>query len=250
MSHNNANSLGAEAEWPSGWQVRRVAETGSTNADLLLAGEGGAPHHSVLMADFQSSGKGRLDRTWVAEPGTNLLVSLLFRLDAGAQRPLHQFTQMVGMAAARACTQVAGVTPNMKWPNDLLVNNKKISGILAQGAPQFVVVGIGVNVGWAPEGATSLVHEAPACAAKPTDVLRAMLPHIASFESLTPQQLHELYQTELSTIGQRVRVEQHGGAVLEGIAVAVHTDGRLLVREDNGAEHHVDTGDVVHLRSA
>ncbi|MSZ65768.1 MAG: hypothetical protein F2714_04985, partial [Actinobacteria bacterium] len=92
MSHNNANSLGAEAEWPSGWQVRRVAETGSTNADLLLAGESGAPHHSVLMADFQSSGKGRLDRTWVAEPGTNLLVSLLFRLDAGAQRPLHQFT--------------------------------------------------------------------------------------------------------------------------------------------------------------
>ena len=77
-----------------------------------------------------------------------------------------------------------------------------------------------------------------------------MLPHIASFESLTPQQLHQLYQDELSTIGQRVRVEQHGGAVLEGIAVAVHTDGRLLVREDNGAEHHVDTGDVVHLRSA
>jgi BirA family biotin operon repressor/biotin-[acetyl-CoA-carboxylase] ligase len=178
------------------------------------------------------------------------LVSLLFRLDAGAQRPLHQFTQMVGMAAARACTQVAGVTPNMKWPNDLLVNNKKISGILAQGAPQFVVVGIGVNVGWAPEGATSLVHEAPSCTAKPTDVLRAMLPHIASFESLTPQQLHQLYQDELSTIGQRVRVEQHGGAVLEGVAVAVHTDGRLLVREDNGAEHHVDTGDVVHLRSA
>lgn len=250
MGHDNANSLEPDAVWPSGWQVRRVAETGSTNADLLLEGESGAPHHSVLMADFQSSGKGRLDRTWVAEPGSNLLVSLLFRLDAGAQRPLHQFTQMVGMAAARACTQVASITPHMKWPNDLLVNNKKISGILAQGAPQFVVVGIGVNVGWAPEGATSLVHEAPSCLAQPPDVLRAMLPHIALFELLAPQQLHELYQAELSTIGQRVRVEQHGGAVLEGVAAAVHTDGRLLVRDDNGAEHHVDTGDVVHLRSA
>jgi len=250
MSDTNANSPDPAPNWPSGWQVRRVAETGSTNADLLRDGGEGAPHHSVLMADFQSSGKGRLDRTWVAEPGSNLLVSLLFRLDAGVQRPLHQFTQMVGMAAARACAEVAGVTPHMKWPNDLLVDNKKISGILAQGAPQFVVVGIGVNVGWAPEGAVSLQQVAPTCTAQPSHVLRAMLPHIASFELLTPQQLHELYQSELSTLGQRVRVEQHEGVVIEGIAVSVHADGRLLVREDNGAEHHVDTGDVVHLRSA
>ena len=94
MDNTKASQSNANEQWPNGWWVTRVAETGSTNADLLLAGEGGAPHHSVLMADFQSSGKGRLDRTWVAEPGTNLLVSLLFRLDAGAQRPLHQFMQM------------------------------------------------------------------------------------------------------------------------------------------------------------
>jgi BirA family biotin operon repressor/biotin-[acetyl-CoA-carboxylase] ligase len=250
MSDANANSLEPGSQWPSGWLVRRVAETGSTNADLLAEGALDAPHHSVLMADFQSSGKGRLDRTWVAEPGSNLLVSLLFRLHDGIARPLHQFTQLVGMAAARACNDVAGVAPSMKWPNDLLVDNQKISGILAQGAPEFVVVGIGVNVGWAPEGAVSLQQVAPTQVAQPAQLLRAMLPHISQFELLTPQQLHATYEAELKTIGQRVRIEQHGGVFIEGVATSVHADGRLLVRDDHGVEHFVDTGDVVHLRSA
>ena len=82
MGNTKANQSTSCEQWPNGWWVTRVAETGSTNSDLVaLAGEG-AKHHSVLMADFQSAGKGRLDRTWVAEPGTNLLVSLLFQQPA------------------------------------------------------------------------------------------------------------------------------------------------------------------------
>ena len=193
MGNTKANQSDSNAQWPNGWWVTRVAETGSTNTDLVKLGAEGAKHHSVLMADFQSAGKGRLDRTWVAEPGANLLVALLFRTNETLERPLHQFTQMVGMSAARACMQLTGVLPDMKWPNDLLIDNKKVSGILAQGAQGFVVVGIGVNVNWAPPDAMSLALAAPQHSTSPAQLLHNMLIASDELEALSPEQLHEQY---------------------------------------------------------
>ena len=233
--------------WPNGWWVSVVAETGSTNADLLASAHGGAAHHSVLVAEFQSAGKGRLDRTWVAEPGSNLLVSLLFRFADTIERPTHQFTQMVGMAAALASEQLVAVKPQMKWPNDLLIDGKKVSGILAQGAADFVVVGIGVNVGWAPPDAVSLNTESRSAQTTPTDLLRTMLGHIDVLEALDPTQLHARYVSHLTTLGQEVRVEM-AEHVVTGRASNVLMDGRLEVIDDKGRTHQIDTGDVVHLR--
>ena len=252
MGITKANQSDSSEQWPNGWWVTRVAETGSTNTDLVKLGVEGAKHHSVLMADFQSAGKGRLDRTWVAEPGANLLVSLLFRTDEtreAQERPLHQFTQMVGMSAARACMQLTGVLPDMKWPNDLLIDNKKVSGILAQGAPGFVVVGIGVNVNWAPPDAMSLAQAAPTSTTTPVALLNNMLSEIDELESLSAQQLHEQYSASLATLGQAVRVEMATGEFIEGRAIEVQSDGRLVVLDDCAISHHIDTGDVVHLRA-
>ena len=234
--------------WPNGWWVSVVAETGSTNADLLASAHNGAPHHSVLMAKFQSAGKGRLDRTWVAEPGSNLLVSLLFRFADTIERPTHQFTQMVGMAAALASEQLVQRRPQMKWPNDLLVDGKKVSGILAQGAASFVVVGIGVNVAWAPPDAISLNSASRNVQTTPTDLLRVMLGHINALEALEPTQLHARYVAQLVTLGQEVRVEM-AKHVVTGRATSVLVDGRLEVVDDLGRTHQIDTGDVVHLRA-
>ena len=236
------------SSWPNGWWVSVVAETGSTNTDLLASAHGGAAHHSVLMAKFQSAGKGRLDRTWVAEPGSNLLVSLLFRFADTMVRPTHQFTQIVGMAAALASEQLVAVKPQMKWPNDLLIDGKKVSGILAQGAADFVVVGIGVNIGWAPPDAVSLNSASHNVQTTPTDLLRAMLGHIDVLESLDPAQLHARYVAHLMTLGQEVRVEM-ANHVVTGRASSVLIDGRLEVVDDNGQTHLIDTGDVVHLRT-
>jgi BirA family biotin operon repressor/biotin-[acetyl-CoA-carboxylase] ligase len=245
VSPNQPENTGA---WPNGWWVSVVAETGSTNADLLESARNGAAHHSVLMAEFQSAGKGRLDRTWVAEPGSNLLVSLLFRFADTIARPTHQFTQMVGMAAALASKQLVQIEPQMKWPNDLLIEGKKVSGILAQGAADFVVVGIGVNVGWAPPDAVSLNAASRTAQTKPLDLLREMLRHIDALEALDPAQLHASYVAQLSTLGQEVRVElaKH---VVTGRASSVLVDGRLEVIDDSGQTHQIDTGDVVHLRA-
>jgi BirA family biotin operon repressor/biotin-[acetyl-CoA-carboxylase] ligase len=223
--------------------VVRVAETGSTNADLLDAARAGAPHGAVLVADHQTAGRGRLGRTWEAPPGANLLVSILFRHDLD---PPHRLTQRVALAAARACDAVAGVSVTLKWPNDLLLDGAKLAGILAQvsasrpGPPDAVVVGLGLNVGWAPEGAARLPRGTR------DEVLAALLAELAA----APADLAGEYRRRLATLGQRVRVELAGGTTLEGTALDVEADGRLVVVDACAITHRVDTGDVVHLRPA
>ena len=220
------------------WQITIVDETGSTNADLLAAAASGAADRSVLMARHQTSGKGRLERRWEAPPGTNLLVSMLFR-DV-PQHP-HELTQRVALAASQACLVVAGVSPELKWPNDLLLDGRKLAGVLAQAGgvgTAYVVVGIGLNIGWAPEGAARLGdgHD-------PADVLDAML---VAYDRL-PEDITEMYRAGLATIGQSVRVELSGSEVV-GRALDVLPDGRLVVLDECGITHRFDTGDIVHLR--
>src|SRR5262245_52243553 len=136
--------------WPPGWTVEHVVETGSTNADLI-ADAAHRPDRSVLFADHQTAGKGRLDRRWDAPPGANLLVSMLFH-EVPAQP--SELTRRVALAAVAACRELVGVEVRLKWPNDLLVDERKLAGILAERAASGdVVVGIGLNVGWAPDGA-------------------------------------------------------------------------------------------------
>ncbi len=222
------------------WQITVVDETGSTNADLLAAAATGAADRSVLMARHQTAGRGRLDRRWVAPAGANLLVSMLFR-DVPAHP--HELTQRVALAAAQACHDVAGVSPTLKWPNDLLIEGRKLAGVLAQAGgpgahPQYVVVGIGLNVGWAPEDAAKLGD-----GYTPAEVLDALL---AAYDRL-PDDITDSYRAALATIGQSVRVELQDSAV-EGRALDVLADGRLVVLDECGITHRFDTGDVVHLR--
>jgi BirA family biotin operon repressor/biotin-[acetyl-CoA-carboxylase] ligase len=228
--------------WPAGWHVDVVDETGSTNDDLVAAAVRGAPDRTVLVARHQTSGRGRLDRRWDAPPGANLLVSMLIR---EVPDHLHQATQRVALAAREAVASVAGVAAELKWPNDLLVDGRKLAGVLAQaggsahgGRPTFVVVGIGVNVGWAPQGAARLGD-----GLDPLDILSTLL---NSYDAL-PADVTGPYRAALVTIGQRVRVERPGG-LLEGRATDVEADGRLVVIDDCAITHRIDTGDVIHLR--
>ena len=220
------------------WQITIVDETGSTNADLLAAAAAGAVDRSVLMARHQSAGKGRLDRRWDAPPGTNLLVSLLFR-EVPEHR--HELTQRVALAASQACSNIAGASPELKWPNDLLLDGRKLAGVLAQAGgvgTEYVVVGIGLNIGWAPGGAARLGD-----GYDPADVLDAML---VAYDGL-PGDITDMYRASLATIGHSVRVELSGSEVV-GIALDVLPDGRLVVLDECGITHRFDTGDVVHLR--
>ena len=246
MDHLKANQSGH-------WHVTSVAETGSTNADLLSQGAAGAPDRSVLRAEYQSAGRGRLDRTWEAPRGVNLLVSLLFR-EVPAR--LHVLTQVVALAA----TQVArdcGVEAVLKWPNDILVGTQKLAGILAQAAPvgpdgkiPFVVVGIGCNLGWAPPDAACLATSGWSRKVTPDEFLHEMLPVIDRLLAMNEDDMNAEYVANLATIGSRVRVEMPNGEDIIGRAMSVELDGRLVVLDDCAVTHRIDTADVVHLRPA
>jgi BirA family biotin operon repressor/biotin-[acetyl-CoA-carboxylase] ligase len=216
-----------------------VIETDSTNADLLAAVAAGAPDRTVLYAGHQRAGRGRLDRTWTAPPGTNLLMSILFRTvpaDPG------ELTRRVGLAAVDAARSSAGVSASLKWPNDVLVDGAKLAGILAQRGPEgAVVVGLGLNVGWAPEEAARLGD-----GLAPAEVLRAVL---VAYDSL-PADIDPIYRAALSTIGRRVSVELPGGEEIRGTATDVESDGRLVVIDECAITHRLSAGDVVHLRPA
>src|SRR4051794_41904164 len=154
---------------------------------MELAGAG-APEGVVAVADHQTAGRGRLGRTWVAPPGASLLLSVLLRPGLTTER-LHLATAVVALAAAAAVDDVAGFRPGLKWPNDLVVDDRKLAGVLAEAdlsdaAAPAVVVGIGINLNWPdelpPEIATIAVA-ANHVAGRPVDrdaVLDALLAHL------------------------------------------------------------------------
>jgi BirA family biotin operon repressor/biotin-[acetyl-CoA-carboxylase] ligase len=221
--------------WPQGWTVEHVAVTGSTNRDLL-ATAAQRPDRSVLVTDHQTAGKGRLDRRWDAPPGTNLLVSILFHVVP--EQPI-ELTRRVALAAIAACRDVAGVDVALKWPNDLLLDDRKLAGILAErSSTDDVVVGLGLNVGWCPDGAARLGD-----GIAPLDVLRSVL---AAYDRL-PADITARYQAALATLRRRVRIELADG-VVDGTATDVDGEGRLIVLDARGITHRFAVGDVVHLR--
>lgn len=223
------------AGWPTGWTVYEITETGSTNSDLLEHHRS-LPDRSVLRTDHQTAGRGRLDRRWDAPPGSNLLVSVLFHEVPADPGELMRRVALAALGAVRAFSDADAA---LKWPNDLLVDGRKLAGLLAQRADDgSIVVGIGLNVGWAPDDAAKLGDRAG-----PADVLAALL---AAYDAL-PDDIEALYRDDLATIGQRVRVELPDGE-LTGTAVGVESDGRLVVVDDCAISHRLSIGDVVHVR--
>jgi BirA family transcriptional regulator, biotin operon repressor / biotin---[acetyl-CoA-carboxylase] ligase len=240
--------------WPAGWDVRHVDETGSTNADLIAAvASGAAGDRTVLVADHQTAGRGRLDRRWEAPPGANLLVSMVV---APIPAIPAEATQRVGLAAAAAVRRFVDpdVAPavGLKWPNDVLVGDRKLAGILAQRVPDHdaVVVGLGLNVGWAPDGAAAVGPLAAGANAgqgvDPVRLLRALLEELDAL----PTDIGSRYVESLVTVGRWVRVELPGGAEpLSGRAIGIDEAGRLIVTDATGLVHALDVGDVVHVRA-
>ena len=233
------------------WRVRRFAEIDSTNRYLLEEARQGAPAGLVAVADHQTAGRGRFDRRWEAPAGSSLLVSVLLR-PAASDDGSHQSVMAVALALAQAVDDVAGVVPELKWPNDLVVGDRKLAGLLAEREGDAVVIGAGCNVEWEAFPA-ELAATATACnleAGRSVDrdaLLDRFLEHLAAaldaFESVP-----ERYRMRLATLGRRVRVQRTHDS-LEGDAVDVTRDGALVVRRDDGHEELITVGDVVHLRT-
>ena len=240
-----SNTAAIESE--TGFEtIRWVAETGSTNDDLKARAEAGEPGGQVLVADHQTAGRGRLDRTWEARPGDGLLVSVLLRPDLPMDR-WGLVSSAVALAAVHACEQAADVQPQIKWPNDLLAPaGPKLAGILAVSAGGAVVVGMGLNVHGGPPGAAWLDDLAGRRVDRDT-LLEAWL---RKLDALTADWdgVAATYRASCSTVGRRVSVLLASGASLDGVAEEVDTAGQLVVRHENGEASTLSVGDVTHLR--
>jgi BirA family transcriptional regulator, biotin operon repressor / biotin---[acetyl-CoA-carboxylase] ligase len=234
-----------------GYRISRLAETASTNTVALAAGAEGEPEGYVVVADHQTAGRGRLGRTWVAAPGSALLVSILLRPDPASA---HLAVSAVACAAAAACERVADVSPDLKWPNDLLAADRKLAGVLAETAGNVacVVVGLGLNVHVPPDRPASLAElavdldELAGRRVPRAQVLDALLTELALRYDHLDRVLDE-YRRRCATIGRGVRVVQAGGELV-GRATAVADDGSLVVITVGGDRVTVAAGDVIHLR--
>jgi BirA family transcriptional regulator, biotin operon repressor / biotin---[acetyl-CoA-carboxylase] ligase len=235
--------------------LRVVAETGSTNDDLAALARAGAPEGTVLVAEAQTAGRGRLDRTWSSPPRAGLTFSVLLRPTV----PVHRRTWiplLTGLAVHRAVAHLGAVETRLKWPNDLLLGDEleKAGGILAQSDGDAVVVGIGINVTTTraelPPGATSLAAEAAECTDR-DPLLRAILRSLGEVYRAwpgDPSRLRPEYQDACDTVGREVRVQLPDGTALTGTATGLDDVGRLVVRTADG-DRPVSAGDVTRVRS-
>jgi BirA family transcriptional regulator, biotin operon repressor / biotin---[acetyl-CoA-carboxylase] ligase len=263
--------------------VVQLAETTSTNVVLLKEALAGAPEGLVAVADHQTAGRGRFDRRWDSPPGASLLFSVLVRppareLPAGRR---HLAVAAVSLAVVEAARVVAGVELALKWPNDLVVSSgplldRKVAGVLAEtaeatttatatatapdsgpaGSGPAIVIGVGLNVKWAPPGpaATSL----EVVAARPVDRDELLVETMLALDQLYGHWdgVSRRYRQASATVGRDVTVSfapnaAHGGPpVLHGTALDIDDDGLLVVRTGAGERVKVAAGDVTHATMA
>jgi BirA family biotin operon repressor/biotin-[acetyl-CoA-carboxylase] ligase len=270
----NAAALRTALVWPDSLWTRLevVQSTGSTNVDLLTAARtGGAEAGTVLIAEEQTAGRGRLGRSWTAPARSGLFFSVL--LEPEPEVPAAHWgwlPLLAGVATVTALSRAAGVDTALKWPNDLLVHvdgeERKFGGILAETTETYdranaVVLGIGLNVSLRAEelpvpGAGSLLL----AGAKNTDrdpLLRAVLRSLADWYSRWADSggdpavsgIQSAYAAGCATLGRRVRGALPGGRELSGEAVALDGEGRLVIATGDGVRHPVAAADIVHLRA-
>ena len=245
-----------------GRAYRYAAEVDSTNDQMGRWAAGGAPPGAVLLADYQSAGRGRLDRRWDAPPATSLLLSVLLRPTGWPAERGAWLTMLAGLAAAEAVETVAGLPARLKWPNDVLIEYdgewRKAGGLLLDAALKgdrlaTAILGIGLNVNIPAEAlpdfatpATSLLAAGGRPVARRALLVDLLVRLEAHYEAADAgQSPAAAWSARLLTLGRAVTVSAAGSAApLAGMAEGVDAWGRLLVRDAAGQVHTVAAGDV------
>ena len=200
----------------------RIVRLASVTSTQEVARE--LPVGSIVVADHQTAGRGRLDRRWEAPPGSALLASFVLE-----PRPLLSLA--AGIGAAEAC----GPDVRLKWPNDLMLRGRKLGGILVEVSRGKAVVGIGINLTSAPPGAARL--------GRPRDeLLERLRADLSAWTSASSSAILERWRELSVTLGRHVRVDMPGHT-FEGMAQDIAEDGALVVDGQR-----VSAGDVIHLR--
>jgi BirA family transcriptional regulator, biotin operon repressor / biotin---[acetyl-CoA-carboxylase] ligase len=237
-------------------EIRFYEQTGSTNDDALAWISAGAPDGSLVAADEQTAGRGRMDRKWVTRRGTSLAFSVIFKPEASERIPFYAPLGALGVAMALE-TLAPGSNPLIKWPNDVLIGGKKVCGILAEAAWEGnrlagVVLGIGINI------ATSAVRREdeflfPASSlqyslGKEIDrscLLAEVLKLVFAWQNrLGSAEFISEWNNRLAFKGEQVHINRPGMDGITGEVMRIGQDGLIWIRQDNGTETPVSAGDV------
>lgn len=232
----------------------------STNDLALTWADKGALDFSLVTAESQSAGRGRLDRHWVTTAGAALAFSLVLRPTSQETDHLVLFSPLGGLAVSQALEKISGLQPTIKWPNDVLLNRKKVAGILAEAVWQgqkvgSVILGIGINV--APSSvppahellfpATSVEQEV----GQPVNrirLLRSVLEELLAWRpNLTSPEFLQAWQNRLAFHGEWVEISQIGKSALQGKVERINQDGNIILSDASGKEISITAGDI-HLR--
>jgi BirA family transcriptional regulator, biotin operon repressor / biotin---[acetyl-CoA-carboxylase] ligase len=234
------------------WKIEWYVSLDSTQLEALrLAGQG-VPHRTVVLAQEQTAGMGRLGRTWHSEPGAGLYLSCVLRLNLPAGQ-LPAFTVALGLAVKKAIEQVTEVQCDLRWPNDVLIADRKVCGILTQFADEAVIAGIGINIShteFPPEiaaTATSLRLEGAGSFSR-EDLFVALLNAVSEYAEryvLGDREtiLMEFAEQSSYAVGRRVAVEQEGRTI-RGYTDGLDENGFLYVRQDDGVRVTILAGGV------
>lgn len=251
---------------PGTWwrEVYVSTSTESTNTDLAELARADAPEGTLVTTDHQSAGRGRLNRGWQSPPGASIAVSFLVRPDPVPATRWPWLPLLTGLAVVEAVRQTAEVDADLKWPNDVLVGDRKLAGILLERVETptgpAAVVGVGLNVSLRNEDlpvsqATSLLL----LGASTIDRSVLIRSYARTFEALyrawaaaegdPSVGVQASYVRRCVTVGRAVRVSMPDGSAIEGDAHAVDGAGRLVVDADDG-RHSLSAGDITHVRPA
>lgn len=229
--------------------------TSSTNDIAKQLAEAGEPEGTLIIADEQTAGRGRLGRTWIAPPRSSILMSLILRPSL-APFQTNRVTMAVSVGVCEGIEQVTGLRPQVKWPNDILLNGKKCAGILSEGGiaddrVEYIVVGLGMNVNFSvthvkglPPNATAIADELGRPVSR-EGLIRSLVAKIERRylkvrEGADPQ---DEWKSRINTVGKRVRAKA-GRQIEEGIAEDVDQDGALLLRRADGSLARLIAGEV------
>lgn len=241
----------------AGREVVYLDVTDSTNNQAKRLGEESASHGTLVVADKQEGGKGRRGRGWVSEPGVGIWMSILLRPEISTLS-VSMLTLIMAMAASKGIYEVTGIESRIKWPNDLVLNKKKICGILTEMSTdqmeiQYVVSGTGINVGQESfpdeikETATSLYletgikYDRAKIIAKTMDALEEYYDVFVKTEDMSL--LMEEYNKKLVNFGNEVCVLASGGDFC-GVSEGINRTGGLIVRLPDGSRTEVISGEV------
>jgi BirA family transcriptional regulator, biotin operon repressor / biotin---[acetyl-CoA-carboxylase] ligase len=227
----------------------------STNSRAIELARDGAPDGTLVLADEQTAGRGRLGRQWLAPPTSSLLLSLVLRPNL-EPRQMQRLAMITSLAACQAIDSATRLTTSIKWPNDLQISGRKVGGMLCEAGLSgqhldYVVVGLGINVNLNPADLGQILAPSTSLSRELGHELERLPLLVAFLETLEDnyQRLrsgwlpYEAWRNRLATLGQEVQVGLPG-QVIYGLAEDVDADGSLLVRQADGSLIAVLVGDV------